>query len=151
MNAFVGALLASQVYVGVYQAASRVSLYHEALNEADRRGKPLLVVGGPYGNGAIRRAFHLKAHGFGDFCTDIDPRACKGAPQVVTADITDLPFEDKEFGAVFVGHVFPHLGLEEGSCLARGIPRCRQCVSLRPEQILAIGPHFPQSLGTKRA
>ena len=128
MNAFVGALLASQVYVGVYQAASRVSLYHEALNEADRRGKPLLVVGGPYGNGAIRRAFHLKAHGFGDFCTDIDPRACKGAPQVVTADITDLPFEDKEFGAVFVGHVFPHLGLEDKALAWQEVSRVADSV-----------------------
>ena len=144
MNAFVGALLASQVCVGVYQAASRVSLYHEALNEADRRGKPLLVVGGPYGNGAIRRAFHLKAHGFGDVCTDIDPRACKGAPQVVTADITDLPFEDKEFGAVFVGHVFNHLGPAERAMAWQEVTRVADTVYHSEQSSLwLLGRIFP--------
>ena len=109
MNPVVGALVLSQVCVGVYQTVSRTTLYNEARDEADRRGKGLLVVGGPYGGGIIRRTFRFKAHGYGDVCTDIDPEACEGAPEVVVADIQDLPFEDKEFGAVFVGHVFNHL------------------------------------------
>jgi len=144
MNAFVGALVVSQVCVGVYQTASRVSLYHEARDEADRRGKPLLVVGGPYGGGAIRRAFHLKAHGFGDVCTDIDPIACKGAPQVVTADITDLPFEDKEFGAVFVGHVFRHLGPEDKALAKQEVSRVADSVySSNQSSLWLLGRIFP--------
>jgi hypothetical protein len=109
MNPVVGALVLSQVCVGVSQIVGRQAQYRLARSEADRRGKPLLVVGGPYGAGIYRKLFHLKAHGFGDVCTDIDPQACEGAPRVVAADILDLPFADKEFGAAFVGHVFRHL------------------------------------------
>jgi len=114
MNPIVGALVLSQVCVGVSQVVDRQVQYNQARKEADRQGKPLLVVGGPYGAGIYRKLFHLKAHGFGDVCTDIDPQACQGAPRIVTANILDLPFADKEFGAVFVGHVFRHLhGPEE--------------------------------------
>jgi len=109
VNALLGAIAFSQVCVGVSQVVDRQTQYNQARNEADRRGKPLLVVGGPHGGGIVRRTFRLKAHGFGDVCTDIDPRACEGAPRIVTADILDLPFADKEFGAVFVGHIFRHL------------------------------------------
>ncbi len=109
MNVLLGAIALSQVCVGVSQIIDRQAQYTQARKEADRRGKPLLVVGGPYGAGIYRKLFNLKAHGFGDVCTDIDPRACEGAPRVATADILDLPFADKEFGAVFVSHVFRHL------------------------------------------
>ena len=113
MNVIIGAVVLSQVCVGFYQSASRWGRYQQARSQANALGKPLLVVGGPYGDGALRRTFHMKAHGFGDVCTDIDPKACQGAPEIVTADIINLPFEDKEFGAVFVGHVFNHLGLAD--------------------------------------
>lgn len=109
MNAFLGTVIAWQLSVGLYQNQSRQRKYDEARSEADRRGKPLLVVGGPYGDGIFRRTFRLKCHGLGDVCTDIDPESCEGAPRIVTANILDLPFADKEFGAVFVGHVFRHL------------------------------------------
>jgi hypothetical protein len=86
----------------------------------------------------------LKAHGFGDVCTDIDPRACKGAPQVVTADITDLPFEDKEFGAVFVGHVFPHLGLEDKALAWQEVTRVADTVYHSEQSSLwLLGRIFP--------
>ena len=144
MNPIIGALVLSQVCVGVYQATSRISLYHQARNEADRRGKPLLVVGGPYGGGAIRRVFQLKAHGYGDVCTDIDPIACKGAPQVVTADIQDLPFEDKEFGAVFVGHVFRHLRPEDKALAWQEVSRVADSVySSDQSRLWLLGRIFP--------
>jgi len=109
VNVLVGAIVASQVCVGISQIVDRQTQYNQARDEADRRGKPLLVVGGPYGDGIFRRTFRVKAHGLGDVCTDIDPQACEGAPRIVAANILDLPFADKEFGAVFVGHVFRHL------------------------------------------
>ena len=144
MNPIIGALVLSQVCVGVYQATSRISLYHQARNEADRRGKPLLVVGGPYGGGAIRRVFQLKAHGYGDVCTDIDPKACEGALQIVPADITDLPFEDKEFGAVFVGHVFNHLGPAERAMAWQEVTRVADTVYHSEQSSLwLLGRIFP--------
>lgn len=109
MNALLGTVIVWQLSIALHQNLSRQGKYDEARSEADRRGKPLLVVGGPYGDGIFRRTFRLKSHGLGDVCTDIDPVSCQGAPRVVTANILDLPFADKEFGAVFVGHVFRHL------------------------------------------
>ena len=109
MIVLLGTVIVWQLSVAVHQNLSRQGKYDEARSEADRRGKPLLVVGGPYGDGIFRRTFRLKSHGLGDVCTDIDPESCQGAPRIVTANILDLPFADKEFGAVFVGHVFRHL------------------------------------------
>ena len=86
----------------------KVSKYECARQEADMLGKPLLVIGGPWGSGVSGRIFGMKAHGCGDLCVDIDPDSCAGCPYQ-DADITDLPFEDKEFGAVFCSHVLEHM------------------------------------------
>lgn len=75
---------------------------------ADYLGKPLLVVGGPYGTNPIRHLFQFAAHPAGDVCVDLDPFACTGAPEYVQSDIRDLPFEDGEFGAAFSSHVLEH-------------------------------------------
>ena len=97
------------------------SKYAMAQEEARIRDKPLMVVGGPsgtadpytkqpwiYGFLSVKHFFNIKAHGCGDLCVDIDPKSCEGC-EYEQADITDLPFADNEFGAVFVGHIFRHL------------------------------------------
>jgi len=71
--------------------------------------KPLLVVGGPLGSSLTGKLFGIRAHGCGNMCTDIDPRACEGCNPVVLADIKDLPFMDNQFGAVFCAHVLEHM------------------------------------------
>jgi len=40
---------------------------------------------------------------------DINPEALKGHPCPVVASVTDIPFSDNEFGAVFISHVLEHL------------------------------------------
>jgi len=95
--------------------------YDQAQEEARVRNKPLLIAGGPAGSadaysdnpwvGPLARAkvyFGIKAHGCGDLCVDIDPHACDGCP-FEAADITNLPFDNKEFGAVLSSHVLEHM------------------------------------------
>ena len=94
--------------------------YDQAQQAADERGKPLLVVGGPNGSNAtyqdswvapfsaIKAWANIQPHGGGDVCVDLDPNACEGY-NYIKADITDLPFHDKEFGAVLSSHVLEHM------------------------------------------
>jgi hypothetical protein len=95
--------------------------YALAQEEARIRDKPFLIAGGPAGSadaysdnpliGPLARAkvyFGVKAHGCGDLCIDIDPHACDGC-LFEEADITNLPFADKEFGAVLSSHVLEHM------------------------------------------
>lgn len=102
--------------MGVHQMAAmsaqqedRDRKYELARAYADYVGKPLLVVGGPYGAAGFRRAANLPAHGFGDYCLDLDPAACDGGSEYVHADVRDIPFSGKYFGAAFVSHVLEHL------------------------------------------
>ncbi len=84
--------------------------YKAATAAAVAAGKPLLVVGGPWGISRRRRWFlRVPAHGHGDVCLDIDPRAFDGYSCGIIADVRHIPLADKSFGAVFVGHVLEHL------------------------------------------
>ncbi len=104
------------VIIGLHQVAAisaeqreRNEKYELARAYAEHVGKPLLVVGGPYGDVGFRRTVNLPAHGFGEYCLDIDPAACNGGSEYVQADVRDIPFPDKYFGAAFVSHVLEHL------------------------------------------
>jgi hypothetical protein len=117
----------------VHQAVGVANRFHEsaekytmAQEEAKIRGKPLLVVGGPYGVAdpyithpalymfvGVKQLFGIKAHGCGDLCVDLDARACDGCPYQ-PGNIQDLPFKDKEFGAVSCSHVLEHMRDAEG-------------------------------------
>jgi hypothetical protein len=83
--------------------------YKAAVDCCRKLGKPLLVAGGPWSNRAIRRKLNMPAHGRGDVCLDIDRRAFEGHPRGLLADITQIPFVDKTFGAVFASHILEHL------------------------------------------
>ena len=99
--------------------------YDMAREEADRKNKPLLVVGGPAGSKdayqehwmqplvRTKAFFQIKAHGCGDVCVDIDPLSCDGC-NYVSANIMDLPFSNKEFGAAFCSHVLEHMPDADG-------------------------------------
>ena len=103
--------------------------YDMAREEADRKNKPLLVVGGPAGSNdayqehwmqplvRTKAFFQIKAHGCGDVCVDIDPLSCDGC-NYVSANIMDLPFSNKEFGAAFCSHVVEHMPDANGCQLA---------------------------------
>lgn len=112
------AVVAWQVAVHAYQLLQRSRVYTLARRHADVAAKPLLVAGGPYG--ASRgyfwwRILKLPPHGYGDVCLDISPKACKGAPKQVIADVREIPFPDKYFGAAFCSHILEHMqNLKEG-------------------------------------
>ena len=113
------ALLTHQAVVQVKMEMDRHTKYVAAQKVARRLSKPLLVVGGPWGVNSIRQVFRLKAHGCGDMCLDIDPNACEGCPYTY-GDIRNLPFADREFGAVFCSHVLEHMPTPEDCTQAWG-------------------------------
>lgn len=82
--------------------------YQEAEAYAQAAGKPLLVVGGPFGSAFTGRLLQFKAHGCGDMCLDLDAQACQGCPTTV-GDIREIPFPDLYFGAAYVSHVLEHM------------------------------------------
>jgi hypothetical protein len=84
------------------------STYKRAVRVAAESGKPILVVGGPYGAGISGKVFGFKAHGCGDICLDIDPVSCHGCPYTY-GDIREIPFPDGYFGSAFASHVLEHL------------------------------------------
>ncbi|MBI2852185.1 MAG: methyltransferase domain-containing protein [Chloroflexi bacterium] len=108
---FIGAgiILAWQLLVWLGEIRTKREQYRKALFCARRMGKPLLIAGGPYGNQWLRRFLKIPAHGGGDVCLDINRNAVAGHPQPVVASITNIPFGDKVFGAVFVSHVLEHI------------------------------------------
>ncbi len=83
--------------------------YDAAAACAREFGKPLLIAGGPWSNRGIRRRLNIPAHGSGDVCLDIEQRAFEGHPCGVIADVTQIPFSNKAFGAVFASHLLEHL------------------------------------------
>lgn len=112
MNPVVIPLLVVGLHQMAVMSAEQEQRYHKyelAREYVDSVGKPLLVVGGPYGSTGLRRMFNLPAHGFGDYCLDLDCLACDGGGEYVQADIRHIPFPDNFFGAAFVSHVLEHL------------------------------------------
>ena len=97
-----------QGVVMLRQQAESWTKHGAAVRHARAVGKPMLVVGGPYGSGVSGRLLGMKAHGCGDLCADIDPDSCRGCPFVL-ADVRDLPWPDGYFGACLCPHVLEHL------------------------------------------
>jgi hypothetical protein len=109
-------LLGVLVAVGIWQLAvwlfeirDKNRKYRAASSSAARYGKPLLVVGGPWGAKPARHWFNKPAHGDGDVCIDIDRRAIYSHPVGVVSSVTDIPFPDGTFGAAFASHLLEHL------------------------------------------
>ena len=98
-----------QIIVWELEIRDKDRKYRAAFDYAQKSGKPLLVIGGPWGVKAYRRLLDKPAHGNGDVCLDIDRRALGNHPCAVVASCTDIPFSDKAFGAVFSSHVLEHM------------------------------------------
>jgi hypothetical protein len=98
-----------QLVVLLGETRNKNKNYEAACAHALRKRKPLLVAGGPWGNGRARRWLNMPAHGNGDVCLDIDYHAFEGHPCGVVANVTHIPFLDKSFGAVFTSHLLEHL------------------------------------------
>ena len=99
-----------QLVVWFFETRDKDKKYKAAVKRALENKKPLLVVGGPWGCRPVTRHFFKKpAHGGGDVCLDINAEALTGHPAPVVASVTDIPFADNTFGAVFISHVMEHL------------------------------------------
>ena len=108
-------LTAAVVGLGLWQGFTflgedmeRQETFQAADAHAKRLGKPLLVVGSPYGSNSHRKALQWPAHGIGDVTIDLDP-AVTNVPGGQVADVRRIPFPDQHFGASFVSHVLEHL------------------------------------------
>jgi membrane protein DedA with SNARE-associated domain len=103
------ALFIWQTIIWFQEVQDKNRKYKAACDYALKNGKPLLIIGGPWGVKAYRRLLDKPAHGDGDVCLDIDRRALIGHPCPVVASCTDIPFADKSFGAIFSSHVMEHM------------------------------------------
>jgi hypothetical protein len=85
-------------------------VYGQAEAKAKELSKPLIVVGGPEGgNYILKQILKYTAHGCGDVCVDIEPKACICSNFPIIASVTNIPLPDKYGGAVYVAHVLEHL------------------------------------------
>jgi hypothetical protein len=98
-----------QLAVWYGEISQKNKRYEAAVICARESGKPLLIAGGPWSNRGIRRWLNMPAHGYGDVCFDIDRRAFEGHPCGLIADVTQIPFSDKAFGAAFASHLLEHM------------------------------------------
>lgn len=98
-----------QLAVWSGEVSQKSKRYKAAVACAQKLGKPLLVAGGPWSNRRIRRWLNMPAHGDGDVCLDIERQAIWNHPYGVIADVTQIPFCDKVFGAAFASHLLEHL------------------------------------------
>jgi hypothetical protein len=99
-------LIGALVYEGaisVKEEIERHSAYNQAREYSDATGKPLLVVG--------MKRFPWQPDN-GDITVDLDPKV-EELEGGICADICDLPFPDKYFGAVYCPHVLEHLRTAE--------------------------------------
>ncbi len=96
-------LLGYEGGMAIRENVERHKYYNQARAYADSVGKPLLVVG-------MKRHFYQPPDG--DVTADIDPRV-EEIPGGVWADERDLPFSNKEFGAVYNAHTLEHMSSAE--------------------------------------
>lgn len=83
----------------VRELDERHKIFQQSRECADTLGKPLLVVGAPK---------HQFTHPCGDVTMDISPYRASECGGVV-ADVRDIPYTDRYFGAAFCSHVLEHL------------------------------------------
>jgi hypothetical protein len=80
-----------------------------AIEYSQQQKKPLLVAGGPWGGRPWRRRLKIPAHAMGDVTIDISKAAVEDHPKGIVANVTNLPFPDKTFGAALASHLLEHL------------------------------------------
>ena len=102
-----------QLYIWITENQFKNKQCRAALNYCREKGKMLLVAGGPWGGRKFRLMLHRPAHIPGDVCIDIRASALVGHPNGIVANVMNLPFRDKTFGAVLASHLLEHLNTIE--------------------------------------
>ncbi len=116
--ALLGALGIWQLAVLAFETRDKNRKFQAAVDQARNEAGLLLVVGGPWGIKPARRWLNKPAHGPGDVCLDIDPKAIQDHPAGVVASATHIPFADGAFGTAFTSHLLEHLPTIEEARLA---------------------------------
>lgn len=99
-------LLMTQGVANLEQIGERHLQYKRAFWTSKQLDKPLLVIGRP------KTPWNHPCSP--DVTVDIDPAVLRDCPVGGTvADVRDLPFTDKEFGASFASHVLEHLPIPD--------------------------------------
>ena len=95
------AFLGWQAWDGLNRLQERRTTFAKALATARHRGKPLLIVGLPYG------MYGCGSAADGDVVLDL--RTLRQCPNQVQGSVEDLTrWSEKHFGAAFVSHVVEH-------------------------------------------
>ena len=112
LGVIVKLLIAYQVGLTAKENVERHDYYGQAREYADAVGKPLLAVG-------LQHGFWQPPNG--DITIDINPdvESIEGG---IMADVRDIPFPDKYFGACYCPHVLEHL--ESAEDVQRAVDEC---------------------------
>lgn len=120
-------LVGTAIYEGLLQTVElteRHQIFKQARDYADSLGKPLLVIGTP------KWKF---SHPYGDVTIDINPRMGDGKIEV--ADVRDIPYSNRYFGAAFCSHVLEHLAtIEDASQALNEMERVA-------DRVFVVSPH----------
>lgn len=108
-------VIAWQAIIWGFETRQKHDRFHLASDYCRTNRRKLLIVGGPWGGRPFRRLFKIPAHPGGDVCLDISRSAIEGQQNALVGTVTQLPFPDKSFGAVFASHLLEHLP-DAGSC-----------------------------------
>lgn len=99
IKAIIIGMVAREAFQQMGEVNERRQIFHQAREYADGFGKPLLVVGAP--------KFGIN-HPFGDVTIDLSPSMARFGNAEV-ADVREIPYPDRYFGAAFCSHVLEHL------------------------------------------
>jgi len=103
-----GGVIGRELICQMIEIKERRQVFNQARKYADSIGKPLLVVGAP------KFGFN---HPYGDVTIDISPDIPTPFNYEI-ADVRQIPYTDKYFGAAHVSHVLEHLPTIEDACQA---------------------------------
>ena len=103
----------------------RHQIFAQARDYADSVNKPLLVVGTP------KTSFN---HPYGDVTIDNNPgKLLDGKTEL--ADVRDIPYPSRYFGAAFASHVLEHLPTVEDAC--RALDELKRV----SDKVFVVSPH----------
>lgn len=117
---------AFETFVRIAEIVERQKAFTQARTYADGDDKPLLVVGTP--------RLGWLYHPCGDVTIDINPTRAKYCDTQI-ADVRDIPYPNRYFGAAFVSHVLEHLPTVADAYTALGE------LDRVAEKVFVVSPH----------
>lgn len=120
-----GGVISRELICQMIEVEERHQVFNQAREYADSVSKPLLVVGAP------KFGFN---HPYGDVTIDISPSVPTPYDYEI-ADVREIPYQDKYFGAAHVSHILEHLPTIEDAC--RALDELERVA----EKVFVVSPH----------